>query len=176
MLCTLAGVSLFVSGCGEGPKHLSKADYQHGKAAFELLEEFDKASDEPFPHVPKYGPFLLSAGEQMDAIDAKGSKNGLLDALDGYLNAIDERASARFALHSATTEVEIAETEKNSDASIRSLTEKKTEASLAAYEIEPIVKLCHDDAAQYFDAAAASTNSCDATLKAYRSKYPQLSK
>lgn len=165
-------VLAFLAGCGEGPKHLPRDDYQHGKAAFEMLEQFDKASDEPFPHGPKYGPFLLSAAEQMDHINAKNSTNGLRNALDGYEEAIDERISARITLTSATTEVEIAQAKKNSDASIHALAEKKSQASLAVYEIEPIVKLCHDDAAQYFDASAASTNTCRNELTAFKTKYP----
>jgi hypothetical protein len=35
----------FIVGCGEGPKHLPKSDYQHGKAAFELLEQYEQTSD-----------------------------------------------------------------------------------------------------------------------------------
>jgi hypothetical protein len=163
---------VLLAGCGEGPKHLLKEDYQHGKAAFEMLEQFDKASDEPFPHGPKYGPFLLSAAEQMDHINAKNSKNGLLNALDGYEEAISERISARYALASATTKVEIAEAKPDNDASLHALRQKRSEASLAVYEIEPIIKLCHDDAAQYFYPSAANTNTCHSELTAFKTKYP----
>ena len=40
------GAIVFLVGCGEGPKHLSKADYQHGKATFEMPERYEKTSSD----------------------------------------------------------------------------------------------------------------------------------
>ncbi len=137
------GAVLFVAGCGEGPKHIPKADYQHGKAAFEMLQQYEKTSSNSFSQ---------AADQQIDAISSQHMDNGLFSALLGYNVAIGERLSARLRLTSAEES-------------------KQTKATKAIQEIEPIIKLCRDDAAQYFDAAAASTNTCNAALTAYRAKY-----
>ena len=122
------GIIGFIVGCGEGPKHIAKADYQHGKAAFEMLERYDKTSSGSF------GLAALQQNEQVKDLD-------LLTALANYSISIDERS------------------------------ERRLEGNDSLDEISPIVKLCRDDVAQYFDASAASTNTCDSNLKAYRAKH-----
>jgi hypothetical protein len=39
---------VFMAGCGEGPKHIPKADHHHGKAAFELLQQYERTSAQSF--------------------------------------------------------------------------------------------------------------------------------
>ena len=73
----LLGASLCVAGCGEGPKHLPKADYQHGKAIFEMLEQYEKTSSIPF---------LELASHQIEAmnperLDPQHIDKGMLVAL-----------------------------------------------------------------------------------------------
>ena len=70
---TMLGITLLVAGGGVGPKHLPKSDYQHGKAAFEMLENFDQATSGPDINLEKSGSFLLASAQQMDAVDAKRS-------------------------------------------------------------------------------------------------------
>jgi hypothetical protein len=45
---TAFGTLVLVVGCGEGPKHIPKSDYQHGKAAFEMLQQYDRTLSDPF--------------------------------------------------------------------------------------------------------------------------------
>ena len=59
----------------------------------------------------------------------------------------------------------------NTDDYIKQQATKAYTAKMAYEEIQPVIKLCRDDAAQYFDATAASTNTCDSELKAYQAKY-----
>jgi hypothetical protein len=75
---TAFGALVLVVGCGEGPKHIPKSDYQHGKAAFELLERYDQTSTDSF------GLAALKQNEQVKNLD-------LLKALTNYSIAIDDR-------------------------------------------------------------------------------------
>lgn len=167
-IATFAALALLI-GCGEGPKHLPKADYLHGKAAFEMLEQYEQASAGPPPNVERSGPFLLSAAEQEGTIP----KGDLMDALGNYQGAIEERVSVEDALALDRVEEETAELKPNNDAAVKALSEKMYAARRAAYDIQPILKLCHDDAAQYFDASATSTGDCKSQLAAFRAKYPE---
>ena len=147
-----------------------KDDYKHGKAAFEMLEQYQRASAEQPTSVEHSASFLLAAAEQMDAIP---KKNGALqNSLDDYADAIGARMSAQLSLTTVTIKVESAQLKRNNDASIRALSEQKYTAHRAVLDIEPIIKLCHDDAAQYFDASAASTNTCHSELVAFKTEYP----
>ena len=112
---------VFLAGCGEGPKHLPKADYDHGKAAFESLEQYNRTSADSFG---------MAATSQIRQIH----NLSLIGALGNYSIALDLRSEA--ALEGKDVR-----------------------------EVLPVVKICRDDAAQYFDASAASTGSCDAELK-----------
>jgi hypothetical protein len=162
---------VLVIGCGEGPKHLPKSDYQHGKAAFEMLEQFEKASSGSLPRIEESGSFLLAAAQQMDAMGTRSSSSGLRIALTNYEDSINASGDAKYELASAEIAVKLAQATGGSLSSLSTLTEKQYAAHRAIYEIEPIIKLCRDDAAQYFDATAASTNTCNAALTEFRAKH-----
>jgi hypothetical protein len=85
------GGMLFIVGCGEGPKHLPKGDYQHGKAAFELLEQYDQTSSPSF---------LVAAAKQLDAIPSKTSESDLMEALVNYEISINARTEASLGIQS----------------------------------------------------------------------------
>jgi hypothetical protein len=103
------GSLILVIGCGEGPKHLPKSDYQHGKAAFEMLEQFEKASSGSLPRIEESGSFLLAAAEQMDAMGTRNSSNGLRIALTNYEESINASATAKYDLVLAETAVKLAQ-------------------------------------------------------------------
>jgi hypothetical protein len=158
--------SLLVNGCGEGPKHLSREDYLHGKAAFELLENYEKTSNESFES---------SAENQIEGVSPKPS--GLREALTSYDRSLILRHSVDLELESAELskkrailEAELSDT-KISEESVKQIVSKQSEAEIATREIQPIIKICHDDAAQFFDATAASTNSCSAELSKFHSRH-----
>lgn len=122
----------FVVGCGEGPKHLPKSDYQRGKAAFEMLEQWDRTGS---------SSFALAGMQQIHALNLDTAiQSGLIGSLTNYERAL----------------------------SLRDLVVAKRGDP---EELAPVIKLCRDDAAQYFDRDAASTNTCDSSLKAYEAKY-----
>ncbi len=160
----LLGALLCVAGCGEGPKHLPKADYQHGKAIFEMLEQYEKTSSIPF---------LELASHQIEAmnperLDPQHIDKGMLVALVDYEDSLIARNLATGRLTIANFD----EMEQKPDGpSVAEIMARKNEASHALEELEPIIKLCRDDAAQYFDKDAASTNTCNGELKAYRAKH-----
>jgi hypothetical protein len=151
------GSVFFLCGCGEGPKHLPKGDYQHGKAAFQMLERYEIA----FPSgVEASSSYLLSAAEQMDAIPANHENAGMRDGLQNYQDAIQMAVSVRLLADQAQL--------------TQGATEKTFGLRRANYELAPILRLCHDDAAQYFDASAASTGSCKAQLEVFHAKHPDV--
>ena len=157
---------VFIVGCGEGPRHLPKADYQHGKAAFEMLQQYERTSSDSFEK---------SAQLQIEAIDPKNIDDGLMPALINYEISLSEMYTASLGIQTGqlarqriVLNAELGKRDTNED--IRQQAEKAYAAKRAYEDIQPIVKLCRDDAAQYFDASAASTNSCDGELTAYRAK------
>jgi len=132
MFCALAGAVLFVAGSGEGPKHIPKADYQQGKAAFEMFERWDQTGS---------SSFALAGQKQIHALNLDTAiQSGLIGALMNYELALLER------------DLVVA---KGNDPE----------------DLAPVIKLCRDDAAQYFDANAASTNTCKTALETYRAKH-----
>jgi hypothetical protein len=150
------GAIVFIVGCGEGPKHLPKADYQHGKAAFELLEQEEKTSSQAFGKAAYNEIFSINS-----------SRAGLRQALLNYDAALTERDLAKS--HLMLLKIEELKHPEAFSQDERVTREGKAESALD--ETASLIKLCHDDAAQYFDASAASSNSCDAELKAYRAKH-----
>lgn len=180
-LISLILIASTLAGCGEGPKHLPKADYQHGKAAFEMLERFEIASPSG---VEASASFLLSAAEQMDAIPVNHNDAGMQAALLDYQDSIETAQSVRLSLHIAETTVEADKLDITNaklehkpapnGVNVSALTENAFALRRALYEIAPIIRLCHDDAAQYFDVSAASTGNCKAQLSAFKMEYPSL--
>jgi hypothetical protein len=161
------GMVVLVLGCGKGPKHIPKSDYQHGKAAFEMLQQYDQTLSDPFDK---------AAQPQIDAIDPKNINNGLMRVLVNYDISLNERAAAslEIKLGESTRRNIVLNAELGKRDTLAYIKQQADEASAAkkSYEdIQPIVKLCRDDAAQYFDASAASTNSCETELKAYRATH-----
>jgi len=161
------GVIVFIVGCGEGPKHLPKVDYQHGKAAFELLEQYDQTSSPSF---------LMAAAKQLDALPSKTPESDLMEALVNYEISINSRIGASMGIQMAQLSREkiVLDAELGKPSTEDYIKQKAEEVYAAKRqfeEIQPIIKLCRDDAAQYFDASAASTNTCDSELKAYRAKH-----
>ena len=153
-----AAAVVFIAGCGEGPKHLPKSDYQHGKAAFELLEQYEQTSS---------FQFQIAAEKQFEPLVSGHLDNGLLRSLMDYEESITERLLANSQLTKARADAIMAK----HGVSMESLAEKQGELLHSLDQLEPIIKLCRDDAAQYFDASAASTNTCDSELKVYRAKH-----
>lgn len=164
---TALGTLILLVGCGEGPKHIPKSDYQHGKAAFEMLRQYEETSSDSFQK---------AAQPQIDAIDPKNIDNGLMQAIVNYEISLNERSAASIG-------IEIGESmrrrivlnaelgKRDSPTYIKQQVDEAYAAKKSYEDIQPIVILCRDDAAQYFDASAASTNSCDAELKAYRATH-----
>jgi hypothetical protein len=161
------GALALMVGCGRGPKHLARSDYQHGKAAFEMLRQYEQTSSDRFDK---------AAQPQIDAIDPKNINNGLMRALVNYEISLNERvaASLQIKLSESTRRNSVLNAELGKRDTLAYIKQQVDETSAAkeSYEdIQPIVKRCRDDAAQYFYASAASTNSCDAELKAYRATH-----
>jgi hypothetical protein len=151
------GAIVFIAGCGEGPKHLPKADYQHGKAAFELLEQEENTSS---------AAFGKAASSEIFSIN-RSRNSGLRQALLDYDAALLQRQLAKGQLTLLKIE-ELNHPERFSQDERLAL-ESKAESALG--ETAPLIKLCRDDVAQYFDASAASSNSCNSELKAYRATH-----
>jgi len=147
-----------IAGCGKGPKHLSESDYGHGKTAFQLLEENSAAS-------PMSATRTAAEGQIKEV-----TNYGLKMALMNYSIAISDRGIATMSVHIALNNIQMAELAKSLDAK-QKWTAIYQERRQALDELGPILKLCHDDAAQYFDEQAASTNTCASSLEAYDTKY-----
>ena len=163
LICVL-GVLALLTGCGEGPRHLSKSDYQHGKAAFASLEGYEQAWDQPLARSQAYH---FAAAEQMGMIHSKA----LRESLHVYETAISQKISARAALASAEAEIKSAASGKKDVAFLGPLDEWHTDAIETARDIDPIVEACREDAAGYFDAHFAGAPMCEKTFSAYLLKY-----
>lgn len=149
---------ILIAGCGEGPKHLSKPDYQHGKEAFEMLEKYESSDTESY---------YSAANEQIHQLSSKALDNGLLQALEDYSVALIKRDMTKEMKRYVQLELE--QISKNTDLS--DLAKQSHDINNRSQDLLPIIKICHDDLAGYFDATAANTNSCHEQLAAFGSKY-----
>lgn len=157
------------NGYESGQKILSEADYRNGKAALELLE----AASHSDTH--RRDLLVRDAQDNLTKLSSKAAESGLLQTLYDYQGAIYVRDNALLKERAARLKGEIA---YNRATSLRLRTVavdiEAREARLALREvtsIEPIVKLCHDDAAQYFDLSVPATNACHSMLQEHRATF-----
>ena len=153
---------LWVAGCGEGPKHLSKSDYENGKAVFERLQQFEQ--------MPK------------DSLSSEGAVSALVDAgagCDDLKNASLRRDLRDYSIAilwkaEASHSEKLADQSPAPDESYSTASERKGagfKASMQLWDLAPIIKRCHNDAAQYFDARALNTNTCHEKLVRFEKEH-----
>jgi hypothetical protein len=157
---------LWIAGCGEGPRHLSKFDYEHGKDMFDILRMYEGMSKDSLSNQE-----TLSSLTEIEVRSAELKDESLKRDLRDYAISVLYKAVAcnrrkLAAQHIAT-----------GDAGSGDINWGNVEI-MASFEptlIDPIIKRCHNDAAQYFDANALNTNTCHDKLVKFEQEYKKTS-
>jgi hypothetical protein len=141
------------SGCGKGPHHLPEAEFNAGKAALEDLDRAASARDDESKRA-----WRNAADAQMSNIES--SNQALYLALSNYSLAQGTRDEFELYLRSTERELQNAKTHQAEEKIYPALT--SFEKAVASSDV--LIKTCRDDAAQWFLADVAATNTCRSEL------------
>lgn len=179
----LALLLVLLIDCGVGPKHLSTSNYNHGKTAFQMLQQYDAASAQENSSLQQYAPYRMTASTEMVQIP----ESSLRTDLENYQLVIDLRSALRSGLNLATIKVE--EDNLNADSYrilhqpklmgyFKSKADSDSQAMYdyrhALFELQPLFLLCSNQVAQYFDSAITATGVCQTAVQNFRTEYKKL--
>ena len=157
---------LWITGCGEGPKHLSRSDYEHGKNLFDTLRMYENMSKDTLSNQE-----TLSSLTEIEVRSAELKDERLKRDLRNYYISVLYKAMACnrrkiAAQHIATGDADPGGNYWNN---------VEIMASTESSDLGSIIKRCHNDAAQYFDANALNTNTCHDKLVKFEQEYKKTS-
>jgi hypothetical protein len=157
---------LWIAGCGEGPKHLSQSDYEHGKNMFDTLRMYEGMSNDSLSSQETISSLTEAEVRSSELTDVRMQRDLRDYAISVLYKAVACNMRKSAAQHFAAGDVDSGETNwKNVDIT----------ALLELGNIDSIIKRCHNDAAQYFDANALNTSPCHDKLVKFEQEYKKTS-
>jgi hypothetical protein len=150
-------------GCGMGPKHLSEAEFNSGKAA---MEDLDRAAISQTRR--EADAWSKACDEHMSGL----RDLPLIRALVNYSVSISERNIARLDQIEANRRIEKAATHAELEKAFDAL--HRARANEAEWGVT--IKACRDDVAQWFVTDAPATHVCETGIAPVRKRLEDRAK